>query len=810
MGRSMFSWLLSKLANPILRRTPHPTAATDARDIANTHPHFELLNRQRQKLLRNAPSLVGQRPTKPPRDLVLSRFQLVASQNVRNAAMGRGGALRTSHLPPSYPPCVASFSELKKTMIDNLLLETHHQGTYILVRSLTPQNRMVAVTVVVEDENGDILPLLLYHQADDGEPLVREGTVMILKEPFLKAMADGSHGLRVDHLSDVVFLPANDKRIPVAWRRKPNHSSTALAWKAQGSNHFNQSEYRSAIECYTQSLTCPSTPEEICTTRLNRCLAFLKVGRYDAALLDTEFVLATAVAASKLAEKARLRKAEALYGLERYQECYEVLKELHLDHPDNAAAEVQRTRAITRLAEQTYGKYNFKRLHAEAAQRRPPYLDHATYIGPVRVQDAGSRGRGLFTTKAVKAGDLLFCEKAFTYAFDDENAGTGDSKLLMGHDGIATIGTQVDLFNMAIQKLYRNPSLIPTITNLHHGSYQPTATTQIDGQPIVDTFLLHRIIAINAFSSSLTTLTNLATPGPQTTPSASGIWPLASSLNHSCLGTAFRSFIGDFLIARATRDLPANAELTWWYHPLEASDRKETMRRQWGFECDCALCVDEGRLSEGVARRSREGLVEGIRRAVEAGSLDAVESDVEALQGTYVRPAVEVPRLEVWDILWEVVEGVVVRRRTVAPEQAARLILAALRALGYGIEGGERGTLVVREWGVMVSGVVECWVLLREAYRETAPELVAPAEQYARTAYRILVGEDESFGLFGEGRGVKGRSTTTTPRARRSPSVAARPSASDRLSGSSSPPRPTPPRPAATSRWKRSTGVPPP
>ncbi|EAQ86054.1 hypothetical protein CHGG_07307 [Chaetomium globosum CBS 148.51] len=492
---------------------------------------------------------------------------------------------------------------------------------------------MPAVMAVVEDEKGDILQLLLYNQADDGEPFVREGTVMILKEPFLKTMSDGSHGLRVDHLSDVVFLPANDKRIPVAWRQKPNHNGTALAWKAQGSNHFNKSEYRSAIECYTQSLTCPSTPEEMCTTRFNRSLAFLKVGRYDAALLDAEFVSTTTVAASKLTEKARLRKAETLYGLERYRECYEVLKEFQLDYPNNAAAEVQRTRAIARLAEQRHGKYHFKRLHAEAAERRPPYLDHATYIGPVRVQNAGSRGRGLFTTKAVKAGDLLFCEKAFTYAFDEENAGTGDTKLLMGHDGRAIIGLQVDLIHMTIQKLHRNPSFIPAITNLHHGSYQAAATTQIDDQPIVDTY---------------------------------------------------------------------------------------------------------------------------------AGSLDAVESGVEALEGTYVRPAAEVPRLEVWEILWEVVVAVWARRRTVAAEQAVRLMLAALRALGYDIVGGERGTVVVREWGVATSGAVECWLLLRDAYRETAPELVAPAEEYARTAYRIVVGEDETFAPFGEERGVSGRSTTTT------------------------------------------------
>ncbi|KAK3896491.1 hypothetical protein C8A05DRAFT_39969, partial [Staphylotrichum tortipilum] len=479
MSRFLFSWLFSKLANPILTRIPslHPTAATDVLD-------FKHLKGQQQKL---CDALKGQRPTKNPRDLVLFQFllKLEASQRARAATTKQ--RTRLSYVPPSYPPCVAPFSKLKKTMIDDLLLETHHRGTYMLVRSLTPQDRTTAIVAIVEDENGDVLLVQLRHQADDGEPLVLEGTVMILKEPFLKVMLDGSYGLRVDHLSDVVFLPANDERIPAAWRRIPDHSGTALAWKAQGNQHFNRSEYRSAIKCYTQSIACPSTPEETCTTRLGRSLAFLKVGQYDAALSDAEFVTTMAAAASKLAEKARLHKAEALYGLERYRECCEVLKEpLRLDPPDNVAARGRLIYAKVRLDEQTHGKYPFKRLYVEAAKLRPPHLDRATYIGPVRVQEAGSRGRGLFTTKAVKAGDLLFCEKAFTFAFFDEDADTGEVPLLLDPEAGGTRGTQSDLVSMSIQKLHRNPSLIPTITKLHPGSYQPVATTQVDGQPIID------------------------------------------------------------------------------------------------------------------------------------------------------------------------------------------------------------------------------------------------------------------------------------------------------------------------------------
>ncbi|KAH6848398.1 hypothetical protein B0I37DRAFT_342808 [Chaetomium sp. MPI-CAGE-AT-0009] len=802
MSRSSFAWLLSKLANPTSRQDPHLAAATIVHE-------FKHLADQQQRL---SDALKGQRPTgKNPRDLVLSQFQLklVASQRARTAATRQEA--RFSYLPPSYPPCVAPFSELKKTMIGDLLLETHHRGTYMLVRSLTPQDRTTAVIAIVEDEKGDVLMVQLYHQVDDREPLVREGTVMILKEPFFKVMFDGSYGLRVDHLSDVVLLPANDERIPAAWRRKPDHSGTALAWKAQGDQHFNRSEYRSAIKCYTQSLAYPSTPEQIRATRLSRSLVFLKVGQYDAALLDTEFVTTTAAAASNLAEKARFHKAEALYELERYRECYEVLKELRVDHPHNAAAKAQLARAIARLVEQTDGEYQFKRLHNEAAKLRPPHLDHATYIGPVRVQDAGSRGRGLFTTKAVKAGDLLFCEKAFTYAFSDANADTRGVQLLLDHEGGGTTATQSDLVNMTIQKLHRNPSLIPTITELHHGSYQPVATTQVDGQPIIDSFHLRRIVAINAFGSALTTLSHFTPNAPET--NASGIWPFASYLNHSCVGTADRSFIGDILIARATRDLLPGTELTWPYWPPDVgsdseSDSRDRMLRKWGFECDCALCAEAKGLAEGVAR-TRRALVEEVRRAVGGGVLstlsrDAVlvrlESGLEALEKTYARPAEEVPRLEVWAVLGQVVEVVWVRRRTLTAEQAVRVLLRALKALGYVIEGGERGTVVVRKWGAMVGdGVVPCWLMLRDAYRETAPELVAPAEEYARTAYRIMFGEDETFGQL--------RSGSAIPRASRSPAVTARPSPSPRPSGGSSPPRskptPSPQRLAAPSRWSR-------
>ncbi|KAK4042680.1 SET domain-containing protein [Parachaetomium inaequale] len=743
----------------------------DIHDVSDTPQYVQVLLDQQAKL-RDAQAHKGQRPARTARAQVILEFQLnlMASRGKVTAGGQQTSFIRSSFVPPPYPPCVVSLSDLKKTMINDLLLETHHRGTYLLVRSVTPQDRMTAVMAIVEDEKGDVLMVQLYHQGDDedggAEDILVEGMVLILKEPYLKLMSDGNYGLRVDHLSDVVFLSANDERIPSSWKRESAGQNTALAWKTKGNSYSKKSAYRSAIEWYNR--------------------------RYDAALSDVESAMTTATVGGKPAEKALFRKAEALYSLERYRECCEVLKELCLAYPDNTSAKTQLTRAVSRLAEQTNGRYPFKQLHAETARLRPPLLDHATYIGPVSVQAAGPRGRGLFTTRAVKAGELLFCEKAFAHAFVDKEEGRGfDTTMLIDLENGGTMGAQSDLINMTVRKLYQNPSLIPIITSLHRDSYQPVDATEVDGQPVVDTFLIRRIIALNSFGCPLSTLTSHRQRQRQPNPTpekeedgdggggdsgvfhSCGLWPTASLINHSCAGTnARRAFVGDLLVARATRDLAPHTELTWWYQPPgpdNYAQRREKLQRNWGFVCDCAMCEDE----QGTSKASldkRRGLAAGLgaylsslgqgphQKGGGGESGDAVAARIEAVLGamaaTYSRPASEVPRLAVW----EAMQGALMtalgmragHRQEVQPRRVVKLLLAALGSLGYVIEGGVSGTMVVRQWGLLVDGVMGCWMLLRDAYCLAAPELVVPAEGYARTAYRMVFGEDETFETYGE------------------------------------------------------------
>lgn len=238
---------------------------------------------------------------------------------------------------------------------------------------------------------------------------------------------------------------------------------------------------------YSDAITFGGAPDRVKVIKRNRSLAYLKTKQYDAALLDTNWP----DFGPQPAEKALFRAAEALYHLRRYAESVSVLETLCSRFPNNSEASTSLDRARKRFAEEQSGQYDFKVLQREAKQLRPPQLDHATFVGPIEVKQAGKKGRGLFVTKAVKAGDLLFCEKAFAHAYAPEpgETETGNSQIsLLMNIETATgfMGGQTDLIRIIAQKLYLNPSLAPAFTSLYHGNYHATKVASVDGKAVVD------------------------------------------------------------------------------------------------------------------------------------------------------------------------------------------------------------------------------------------------------------------------------------------------------------------------------------
>jgi hypothetical protein len=198
---------------------------------------------------------------------------------------------------------------------------------------------------------------------------------------------------------------------------------------------------------------------------------------------------------SRHEEKGLYCKALALYGLWRYKEALEVLEILVRTYPESASGKHELDRCRLRIAEQESGMYDFKALYKET-KLRPPRLDHATYKGPVEVRELPGRGRGLYVTRSVKAGELLLCEKAFSYCFaasSEELAKTPSKSLsqtsfLLDVPGDrTTVGTHADLIRDVSNKLILNPSLKSAFEDLFHGDYKGVSGTSVDGAPVVDT-----------------------------------------------------------------------------------------------------------------------------------------------------------------------------------------------------------------------------------------------------------------------------------------------------------------------------------
>ncbi len=184
----------------------------------------------------------------------LSRDNLVKNHMRRCLAMEtldiQGGLYDSVHpgFANPYLPSVAPFQELQLVYLNELRPYFHHRGVYVLLRAITPSLRMAATLSIFEDETGDAVMVQISHQDEDIQP-VSEGRVCIIKEPWYKPMIDGGYGIRVDHISDVTWLPKADKRMSLKWRSQPNdHGMTSTQLKDNDNDALKAGKLFDAIE----------------------------------------------------------------------------------------------------------------------------------------------------------------------------------------------------------------------------------------------------------------------------------------------------------------------------------------------------------------------------------------------------------------------------------------------------------------------------------------------------------------------------------------------------------------------------------
>lgn len=219
-------------------------------DVHNISSQYQGLISRQKRTLEEAKKRQGQRPRdRKSREHTYTNFMMLL---MPQRFTEERGMLSSSFIPPSYLPCFTPMAELKPITIKNLQLEIHHRGTYLLLRSITPPNRMTAIMAVMEDEDGNVILLQLYQQEDErsrpAADIVKVGTILLVKEPYFKVMVDGEYGLRVDHLSDVIHLTSGDAWIPKAWQpRRIKIELSAESLKTMGNISMGKKKYWDAI-----------------------------------------------------------------------------------------------------------------------------------------------------------------------------------------------------------------------------------------------------------------------------------------------------------------------------------------------------------------------------------------------------------------------------------------------------------------------------------------------------------------------------------------------------------------------------------
>lgn len=228
----------------------------DVKDVSGFAQYLKLMEQQKV-VFKAAQNRKGERPrdAKPRSKVIDDHMMKVMSMHMMK--LGPSGSvshtIHSSFLARPYLPSIAPFQTLKKMLLTDLQLETHHRGLYLLLRVVTPPTRMTAIMVVMEDEADQVVMVQLYQQEEENHRPARvsveKNGVCVVKEPYFKVMGDGDYGLRIDHVSDLIWLSEIDDRVPLQWRPQISQiDKTADEWKSEGNVAMQSQEFYEAVK----------------------------------------------------------------------------------------------------------------------------------------------------------------------------------------------------------------------------------------------------------------------------------------------------------------------------------------------------------------------------------------------------------------------------------------------------------------------------------------------------------------------------------------------------------------------------------
>ncbi|GKT66315.1 TPR domain protein [Colletotrichum tofieldiae] len=359
--------------------------------------------------------------------------------------------------------------------------------------------------------------------------------------------------------------------------------------------------YTDGLKIARQGFVFDTNPTLARDLSRNRAYVNLLLNRLDEAVFDAKAALSGQndnQSSKDLDAKAYFRAGCAAYQQGEYKEARSFFEKQSRLRPDDKSSSVQLERVSSRIHEKETGVYNLRRMKAGLSQISQ-LVDAANFTRKTEVKDSKGRGRGLFATEDIPAGEIVICEKAFTFESTPNTAITYDAR-----DGRIRV-SPIGLIASTTQKLLDNPSQIDKVMDLY-GDYQGDGGVKVsrtDEGPIVDVFRVHDIVSRNAFG-----VCHQQGNDGTNSKTRTGLWVWAAYINHSCVANTEKENIGDIMILRAARPIATGEEILISY--AESSDydeRQAALMTTWGFECGCALCTAE-KADGSLTRKKRREL----------------------------------------------------------------------------------------------------------------------------------------------------------------------------------------------------------
>ncbi|TIC89692.1 SET and MYND domain-containing protein 4 [Colletotrichum higginsianum] len=532
------------------------------------------------------------------------------------AGQGQRDTLPALGVGQTYPPSTASLQDLKPMKFTELQVETHHRGRSLIVKraSRCPVVTLAARswTVVQDEEEKETERLeICLHKTTDGEDTLESARRYIIKEPYFTLTEDGEATLRIDHPSDLVvcqdeIVKGSSTQVEDAEKGE----ALAKKCKDKGNAALQKKDLPLTRESYSQGLklarqeavqkTNPDLARDIAR---NRAHVHLLLDRQDEAIADAKASLIGAddQRSKELDSKAYFRAGSGAYNLGQYQQAKEYFEQAKKLAPEEKGAAMYLRKVELRLREEKEGKYDLQKIRANLTPTSPR-ADAASFTGKTEVKESAGRGRGLFATRDIAAGEIVMVEKAFCVVWGHESEVLTAMTYDVRDDRIRV--APVGLTKAISQKLLRNSSQIARVMDLY-GDYQgegDVAATKTEEGAVVDVFRVHDIVSRNAFG-----------PGGQfgeegARNASTGLWIWAAYINHSCIANAKKEYVGDLMVLRALGAIKKGEEIFHSYD--ESADyeaRQKALLTTWGFECGCALCAAE-RTDDDKLRRKRQTL----------------------------------------------------------------------------------------------------------------------------------------------------------------------------------------------------------